>query len=247
MSRTIKVTVPLIGSMVSILAAFTKRRSMSPTGKPSSMAVLMLTRLVNRLTTLALVPNMPDMPCPEVFTVCKTLTLPACLSMETQATTLTTTDEIINDIVMKVTSIQATMPTTAAIEPTTRLMQLAQATPLPLPVASPHLLTVLPTEPPLLKSLMQTPTESGVLWSIMLKLARPLPQELADMHRPQTVISAVLLVAVTQVLNRLVSRRLSTRVTVVVRRELFLDVFVVVTTPRVTRVPSSILRDVIQL
>lgn len=146
-----------------MLVPLTKRRSMVPTGTPSSMAKFMFNRLEYRLTTLALVPNIRDMPRPEVFTVCRTLTLPACLSIETQATTLTTTEEMTSEMDMNVTSMQETVPMTAAIESTTSLMQLAQATPLPPEMAPPQLATVLVTRLPLLKSLVQTPTESGVL------------------------------------------------------------------------------------
>lgn len=252
-SSIIRTIVLVIGSVVPMLPALTKRRSIRPFGTSSSSAMFTLTRLVYRLTSLALVPNIRDIPCPEVFTVCRTLTLPACLSIETHATTLTTTDDIISDMDMNVTSIQETMPTTAAIESTTRLMQLAQMTPLVPGMAPPQLATVPDMRLPLLKSLAQTPTAEGMLWSIMLNVVRPLLHALAEMHRLQTPISMLREVAVTHRLKSLVSRRLST---VVAYRLFVVDRLVRLgrvdrvdrdrTTVPVTPVPLSMLSEVIQ-
>lgn len=148
------------GSIVAMSAAFVTERTSTPLGTSSSRYRFMLTMLEYTLTTKALVPNILEIPRPDVLTVCRTLTLPWCLSMSTQATILTTTEEIVSETVIKVISIPSITLMTPAMVSTRALIALENMT---IPLLLFRVCTVVPqvprslmTWPPVLKSPGQT-------------------------------------------------------------------------------------------
>ncbi len=220
MSTVTSIMVILGGRKVSRPPTLARKRTTVPTGRYSRQAIVMFNRLVVKLTTIALVPNRSDIPCPEVLTVWRTLTLPACLRIETRATILTTTEDIIKETVMKVTSIQATVPTTAAIEDTTSFIQLAQVTWDSLLMLLPQVVTVLLTILPLVKAVAHRRTVEGDLKLISFSAVRPLLQ--AELEKARTPLQHLVYRAAAQagrvVLKVVVSRGAST---VATRRAIF--------------------------